>query len=74
MSAENLLPALAAMFVAGLLYGLPTLLALSRSHNRSGLLFLVNLLFGWTGVGWLYAFGWAVYGKARHDRHAIRLL
>jgi hypothetical protein len=42
------------------LYFLPTLLA---RHKRNGVgIFALNLLFGWTVVGWLGALVWAVTG------------
>ena len=34
------------------IYFLPTLVAAHRGHPVTGIL-LVNLFFGWTGIGWL---------------------
>lgn len=53
-----------AIMVAGLLflagYFLPWIIARWRKHNRSGSIFLVNLLAGWTGIAWILAFIWAL--------------
>jgi hypothetical protein len=39
---------------AGLfLYFAPTLIAIVRSHKRCAAVFLLNLLFGWTVIGWI---------------------
>ena len=45
--------------VLGLLYFLPTIVASNRGHEVTGVL-LLNLLFGWTGVGWIALFLWAL--------------
>ena len=38
---------------------LPTLVARSRNHPNTLPIFLVNLFFGWTFVGWMVALIWA---------------
>jgi hypothetical protein len=38
---------------------LPTLVARSRKHPNMLAIFLVNLLFGWTFIGWMIALVWA---------------
>ena len=38
---------------------LPTLVAKSRNHPSTLAIFLVNLFFGWTFVGWVIALVWA---------------
>ena len=40
-------------------YFLPTIMASSRNHNNAGAIFALNLLFGWTFIGWAIAFIWA---------------
>lgn len=45
-------------------YFLPWVVASLRDHpQREGICF-VNLLFGWTGIGWLAALAWALVGEA----------
>jgi len=40
-------------------YFLPWLVALNRGHNSKTAIFFVNLIFGWTAVGWLIALIWS---------------
>jgi 4-hydroxybenzoate polyprenyltransferase len=48
----------------GLIFGLvllflPTVVARSRNHPNTAAIFLVNLLFGWTFIGWVVSLLWA---------------
>jgi threonine/homoserine/homoserine lactone efflux protein len=40
-------------------YFLPTVMAEARGHQNSGMIFLANLLLGWTILGWIAALVWA---------------
>jgi hypothetical protein len=40
-------------------YFLPTVMAEARGHQNSGMIFLTNLLLGWTILGWIAALVWA---------------
>jgi uncharacterized membrane protein YqaE (UPF0057 family) len=40
-------------------YLFPTLVAVSRSHHNSSAIFVLNLLLGWTLLGWIVALVWA---------------
>jgi hypothetical protein len=51
-------------FALALLF-LPTLVARSRNHPNTLPIFLVNLFFGWTFVGWMVALIWACTRPAR---------
>jgi hypothetical protein len=42
-----------------LVYFLPAMVAISRNHLNAMAIFLANLLLGWTGLGWIFAFIWA---------------
>lgn len=53
--------ALALLFA---LYFLPTIVASHRGHSVGGLLIL-NLLFGWTGIGWFALLLYAVLSTPR---------
>jgi T4 superinfection immunity protein len=59
---------------------LPTLVALMRGKaNGTGGVFFVNLLLGWTVVGWFVSFIWACSGttnadKRREERQHAELL
>lgn len=41
-------------------YFIPSFIALTRQRDQRLKLFLVNLLTGWTLIGWMAAFIWAV--------------
>jgi len=40
-------------------YFVPTLVAHCRQHHNAGMIFFLNLLFGWTIIGWIIALLWA---------------
>lgn len=42
-----------------LLYFLPWCIALIRGHHNAGAIFVLNLLLGWTFIGWVVAFVWS---------------
>jgi hypothetical protein len=52
-------------------YFLPAVIALWRSHRSFGTILFVNLLFGWTGLGWLVCIIWAFRGKGFSRRRPI---
>ena len=45
------------------LYLLPTILALYRNCHATSWIVMVNVLFGWTILGWFAVLGWAATGK-----------
>lgn len=52
----------AAFWVLGVLliiYFLPTIIAASRKHHNAGAIFALNLLLGWSFIGWIVALVWA---------------
>lgn len=48
----------------GLFYFLPTLVSLK--HRQQFAIFLLNLLLGWTVLGWIIALIWAATKPAKH--------
>ena len=42
------------------MYSLPGYVALHRQHKNAMPIFLTNVLFGWTGIGWIGCLIWAV--------------
>ena len=51
---------IAIIILAIALYFLPTLIAALRNHKNKLAVFLLNLLLGWTGLGWIGALIWSV--------------
>lgn len=41
-------------------YFLPSVIAGTRNANHQGAIFFINLLFGWTILGWIAALIWAI--------------
>lgn len=46
-------------------YFLPAVVAAMRSHENEGGIMVLNLLLGWTVLGWIAALVWAVSGSSR---------
>ncbi|MGD9850152.1 MAG: superinfection immunity protein [Nitrospirales bacterium] len=51
------------------LYFLPTGIAVDRKHRNTAPIFLVNLLFGVTLIGWAVALIWAFTDNTRKAHH-----
>jgi len=57
------------MLLVGVLYLLPTVVAMARSHHQAPAIFLLNLLLGWSGLGWIMALVWAATRVEPHRRY-----
>jgi hypothetical protein len=53
-------------FVAFFIHFLPTFVAGSRHVQNFWWILLVNLLFGWTLIGWIIALVWALNDRPRY--------
>ena len=64
------LPELIVLFVVlggGIpVYFLPTIVAVSRKMKNIAPIVIVNLLLGWTVIGWIVAFWWAILAEGIH--------
>lgn len=49
------------------LYFVPFGVAYGRGHKNTKTVFFLNLLFGWTGLGWISLLVWSFKGKKRED-------
>jgi hypothetical protein len=47
------------IFVFLCLYFLPSSIAMLRGHHNTFAIFLLNMLLGWTVLGWVIALVWA---------------
>ena len=52
-----------AILIAFAMYFLPTIIGFMRGHASKWAIFLVNLFFGWSVIGWFIAFIWSVANK-----------
>jgi Superinfection immunity protein len=59
-----------ALIVGLLLYFIPSLIALLRGHHNTFAIFLTNLIFGWTVIGWFITLIWSVTAKQDRVRTA----
>jgi len=53
-------------------YIMPFCVAAARAHHSAVPIMLVNLLLGWTVIGWFVAMGWALYGPAQTPQSRAR--
>ena len=53
--------------MALLLYFIPSIVASTRNRDNCFSIFAVNLVLGWTVVGWIGALVWAIYKPTVHD-------
>lgn len=49
------------------LYFLPTFIAARRKHPNGTPIFLINLLLGWTAIGWIAALIWSASSIAKES-------
>jgi len=47
------------------LYFVPWLISLSRKHNNSGAIAILNIFLGWTVIGWIVALIWSMTDNVR---------
>ena len=50
-----------------LFYFLPWFVASNRNHVNSGMIGFLNLVFGWTILGWILLMLWAIFGESRNS-------
>jgi hypothetical protein len=55
----------AAIIISWLIFGLPTIIAIFRSHSYTFVIFIINLLFGHSTIGWIIALVWSVVPTRR---------
>ncbi|WP_443747222.1 superinfection immunity protein [Asticcacaulis solisilvae] len=50
------------------MYFVPSIVALARRHRSTGLVIVLNLLLGWSGIGWIGTLIWAIVGQTKSAR------
>jgi hypothetical protein len=53
-------------------YFVPSIIAMTRHHNNTPAIFLVNLLLGWSVIGWIIAFIWSLTSRAQPQQIIIQ--
>jgi flagellar biogenesis protein FliO len=51
------------IIILGVLYFIPTLVAVLRGHHNSVAIIALNILLGWTFLGWIASFVWSLTAK-----------
>lgn len=57
--------------LVGLVYFIPSIIAKSRNHHRTTAIFLINLLSGWTALGWIVALIWSATAAQPWPQQAL---
>lgn len=60
------------IFAFLLFYFIPTLIANVRNCQHSGTIIFINLIFGWTVLGWIAALIWAIAEKPEATKPAAQ--
>ena len=60
MSIWHWLVLLIPVLLMALLYILPAIVAFRRRHHNRAAILALNLLLGWTGLGWIAALVWSL--------------
>lgn len=53
------------LILAGIFYFIPTAISKQRDTEHDGMIFFINLVFGWTVLGWIAALIWAIVEKPK---------
>ncbi|MDE2442456.1 MAG: superinfection immunity protein [Betaproteobacteria bacterium] len=54
-------------------YFFPTIVAALRGHLNGGAIFMLNLLTGWTLLGWMLALVWAMTNNTRRTNDNLAM-
>jgi hypothetical protein len=54
------LPGLIILFMLGIFYFIPTIIAHNKNHRNFNAILILNIVLGWTLLGWIVALIWAV--------------
>ena len=52
-------------------YMIPAIIAFIRGHGSKWAITVVNFLFGWTFIGWIWAFIWSLTGNKPAQQQVI---
>lgn len=60
MMVFKLLVFLIVLAILGALYLIPSIIAVKRSHHNRAPIMIVNILLGWSFIGWVVALAWSL--------------
>jgi hypothetical protein len=60
------------LVIGTVFYFLPSAIAAIRQAEHDVAIFAINLLFGWTILGWIAVLVWAVVEKTRSPKQSVR--
>jgi putative effector of murein hydrolase LrgA (UPF0299 family) len=69
----ELIATLLLLLIGAAVYFLPTIIAISRSSAAMTGVTLLNLLLGWTVIGWVVALVWSFSSESETDANNRRL-
>ena len=49
------------ILIGVLIYFAPSVIAMIRNHDQKSKIVLINMFLGWTAVGWIGTFIWAIF-------------
>ena len=55
------------------IYFLPTAAAINGRHANFQSIFIMNLFFGWTMAGWVFALFWAIYRPPESEGATLKM-
>ena len=64
--------AIAAVLAAAMIYMFPYAVAWSRGHRNAAAISVLNLLLGWTLIGWIIALVWACTDQSTNQSIAAK--
>jgi len=53
------------LILIGLAYFIPAVIAFMRGHQSRWAILVLNIVFGWTFIGWIIALIWSLTGVTR---------
>jgi hypothetical protein len=59
------------LVIVAAVYFLPTIVSVCRKNNQALTVFIINLFFGWTFIGWVIALAMGCQAPARVDVRII---
>jgi uncharacterized membrane protein (DUF485 family) len=66
---DNTITVIELMLIA-IIYMLPTLIAYARDIPQRRMITVLNIIFGWTLIGWVATFIWAMSAETEQDELA----